>query len=201
MIFTAYPRGKAAAALAGWLTLGCISFSMMTLAGAAPKPIVREEMEELTATVESIDAAERSLVLMGSKGNRVLAVAGPEVHNFDRIKVGDRVQVGLYAGVAVAVKPAGKGAKGVEEAYASARAPAGQSPAGAVSRSVATTVKIDSIDTSFDTVTFKRHDGIVRTLAVQDPQAKQFIHQLKPGDEVEIVYTEAIAARVDVKPH
>lgn len=165
-----------------------------------PQSIVRDEMQELTATVAQIDAENRTVVLAGSGGTRVLVTAGPEVRNFNQIEVGDQVQVGFYTGLAIAVKPAGTPARGVEKAVATTRAPAGERPAGGVGTSIATTVTIDSVDTSFNTVTFKRADGITRTLAVQDPEALQFIRHLKPGDAVEITYTEAIAVRIQPAP-
>jgi hypothetical protein len=57
-------------------------------------------------------------------------------------------------------------------------------------------VTIESVDTSFDTVTFRRPDGLVRTVAIQSPEGRKFIRTLKPGDEVEITYTEAVAVEV-----
>ncbi len=76
------------------------------------------------------------------------------------------------------------------------RAKPGEKPNAAAGISVATTVQIESVDKSFNTVSFKRSDGIVRTVAVEDPDAQKFIHTLKPGDPVEIVYTEALAVSV-----
>jgi hypothetical protein len=42
-------------------------------------------------------------------------------------------------------------------------------------------------------VTFRRPDGFVRTLAVEDPNARRFIHDLRQGDKVEVTYIEALA--------
>jgi hypothetical protein len=58
-------------------------------------------------------------------------------------------------------------------------------------------VVIESVDQSFDTVTFRRPDGIVRTVAVDTPKATQFVRSLKPGDEVRVTYTEATAIAVN----
>lgn len=194
MILTMWNRNVAlASSLLCSVALAVLAPVEAAHAQQKPKPLIRDAMEEITATVESIDRGERALVLVGPQGKRVLVVAGPQVRNFDRIKVGDRLNVGFYAGIAIAVKPRGPEAAGTERVVVSKQAPAGQSPAGGVSHSVATSVKIDSVDTSFNTVTFTRQDGIVRTLAVEDPQAQDFIRRLKSGDEVEILYTEAIA--------
>jgi hypothetical protein len=54
------------------------------------------------------------------------------------------------------------------------------------------------VDTSFDTITFRRPDGIVRTAAIDGAKAREFVHGLKSGDEVQITYSEAVA--LDVRP-
>jgi hypothetical protein len=61
-----------------------------------------------------------------------------------------------------------------------------------------TTVTIDSVDKQFNTVTFQRSDGVLRTVAVETPEGQKFIKGLKKGDQVEIAYTEALA--IEVKP-
>ena len=65
-----------------------------------------------------------------------------------------------------------------------------------VGATVSTTVVIESVDTSFDTVSFKRPDGFVRTIAVESPEGKKFIRTLKKGDKVDVSYTEALAIAV-----
>jgi hypothetical protein len=61
-----------------------------------------------------------------------------------------------------------------------------------------TTVVIESVDTTANTVTFTRSDGAVRTVAVESPEGREFIKGLKKGDHVEVAYTEALA--IEVKP-
>jgi hypothetical protein len=63
---------------------------------------------------------------------------------------------------------------------------------------ISTTVVVDSVDTSFDTITFRRPDGIMRTAAIDGAKAREFVHGLKRGDEVQITYSEAVA--LDVRP-
>src|SRR4051812_7055923 len=59
----------------------------------APGKGVVTNTVRMTATVEAIDTASRTVTLKGPGGNLVPIVAGPEVKNFDQIKVGDRVLV------------------------------------------------------------------------------------------------------------
>jgi hypothetical protein len=65
---------------------------------------------------------------------------------------------------------------------------------------VATTVVIESVDRATSSVTFTGPAGMTRTVHVKDPEAQEFIAKLDQGDEVELVYTEAIAVSVEPKP-
>jgi hypothetical protein len=66
-----------------------------------------------------------------------------------------------------------------------------------VGATISTTVQIESVDTSFETVTFKRPDGFVRTIAPASPEGKKFIKTLKKGDMVDVSYTEALGISVE----
>jgi hypothetical protein len=79
-----------------------------------------------------------------------------------------------------------------------ARAQPGQRPSGVAVDTVKVRVKIESVDTSLNIVTFQRSDGILRTVAIEDATVQRFIRELHQGDEVELTYTEAVA--VDVTP-
>jgi hypothetical protein len=178
-----------------------IAFAMVAVAAVAlaadRKPLTRSESVQLKATVEAIDQPTRTLVLKGESGEQVVVVAGPEVRNLTQVKAGDTVLLTYYIGLAATVKPKGTAASGPVEGIAAERAEPGQKPAAAVGRTVVSTVKIDSVDTSFNTVTFTRADGITRTVGVEDPEARKFIRTLKPGEAVEISYSEATAVSVE----
>ena len=53
-------------------------------------------------------------------------------------------------------------------------APEGERLARAASETTATTVRIESVDTSHNTVTFRREDGMVRTLPIQTAKGRAF---------------------------
>jgi hypothetical protein len=127
----------------------------ITVSAAQGKPLTREETLDVSAVVESVDQAARTVVLVGDGGQRAAFVAGPEIKNLADVKAGDRVRL-TYK-----------------------------------------TVKIDAVDPSFNTVTFTRADGITRVVGVDDPEAQRFVRTLKPGDSVEISYSEAVAVGVE----
>ncbi|HWK52478.1 MAG TPA: hypothetical protein VNR40_21430 [Steroidobacter sp.] len=177
-------------------TIVVVSLACLPLLGLAgePKPVSQENVTKATATVQSVDHDTRSLVLRTSDGVDTLVVVGPEVRNFDQIEAGDTVTATYKEALAAEVVPKGKASEEEPRTTISkSRANPGEPPAASVTQSISTDVVIQSVDQSFDTVTFKRPDGIVRTVAISDPEATKFVQKLKPGDEVRITYTEATA--------
>jgi Cu/Ag efflux protein CusF len=182
--------------------VACASAGSDPKAAAEPKAapsMQRETLQELSATVTSVDAATRMIGLKADDGSTGNYEAGPEVKNFPQIKVGDQVVVSYYRGIAAQVKPPGTVAsKDVEALDLATTAEAGQKPGAGVGTAIKATVVIEKVDTKANTVTFKRPDGTSRTLPVQSDEGKEFIKKLKTGDAVDVVYAEAVA--VEVKP-
>lgn len=167
-------------------------------AAPPPKPVVRENLVQRTATVESIDQASRLVTLRGEDGNGFTVQVSDEVRNLDQVKEGDKVSVSFFEALAAEVRKPGEGVQGVQADVAAVRAEPGERPGAGAGVLLRTTVEIVSVDTTFNTVTFRRSDGALRTVAIETPEGRQFIRGLRPGDEVEIAYTEAFA--IEVKP-
>ena len=165
-------------------------------ASEPPAPVSREQAIDLTATVEAVDRQNRMVSLRSADGRTATVYAGPQVQNFDQINTGDQVTVTYYQAIGAAVTTPEQATQGVQEDAAVARAAKGARPAGAVAQTLTTTVEIDSVDTSMNTVTFRRPDGMTRMLAVEDPKAQAFIKELKRGDLVQVTYMEAVAVAV-----
>jgi len=167
-------------------------------AAPPPKPVVRENLVQRTATVESIDQASRLVTLRGEDGHGFTVQVSDEVRNLSQVKAGDKVTVSFFEALAAEVRTSGEGIQGVEADVAAVRAEPGQMPGGGAGVLLRTTVEIVSVDTTFNTVTFRRSDGALRTVAIETDKGRQFIRGLKPGDRVDIAYTEAFA--IEVKP-
>jgi len=169
------------------------------LAGCAskpPAPIERESLREVAATVVGVKKAERLVSLRGSDGDVVTVEVGPEVRNFDQIQVGDQVVASYYEAIGFALQQPGSASpSGV--GIAAARSRPGERPAGAIGKIAQTTVTIESVDRSSNTVTFRGADGLLRAVPVTTDEGREFARRLKPGDRVDITYTEALAIRVD----
>jgi hypothetical protein len=65
-----------------------------------------------------------------------------------------------------------------------------------VGSSVTVNVKILGINPSTNTVAFEDSDGQQHVIAVKSPNMREFIRTLKPGDHVDVTYTESVAISV-----
>lgn len=155
--------------------------------------------ESITATVSGIDKSERFVTLRGPKGNEVTIEAGPEVKNFDQLRVGDQVTATYQSAAALEILPADSGAPGVETTEGTSAAPRGAKPGMEGQQSVTVTSKLTAIDMKKHTVTLLGPDGKSRVITVRDPARQAKMSGLKVGQLVRITYVEAVAVQVTPK--
>ena len=167
----------------------------LALAQQPQQPTVVSRSAETTATVESVDRQTRSVVVRREDGSFATIQAGPQVRNFAQIKPGDRIRATYVEAVAAALAKA-DGSPPADAGVAVARAPVGARPAGAVVDGIRVRVRIDSVDTRANTVTFTGPQGNARTVAVRDAGMRRFIRTLRQGDEVDITYAEVLTIAV-----
>jgi hypothetical protein len=162
------------------------------------EPVNVERTETLSATVESIDLDKRLVGLRAGDRSTTVQVS-PEVRNLGQVKVGDQVVAEYYQGLAATFRKKGESQTvgKVDAATGTARMPESAQPGGAIGNMVTTTVVIEAVDRSANSVTFTGPAGKTRTVNVKDPQAQKFIGALKKGDEVELTYTEALAVTLE----
>ena len=194
-------RAVLAVFLTGAALAGCAPASETAGPSAAAAPAVSEATPRLsmmenirsTAKVRGIDKAARTVILQFPDGREEAVTAGNEVRNFDRIKVGDTVQIEFARLTSIVTQPRGSG-PGVTERSSMDRAAVGEMPrASAVSTTQVTEV-VDAIDLGRRTVTLRGPQGLTRTVPV--PPEVQGLETVKRGDEVVIRRTEAAAISV-----
>jgi hypothetical protein len=175
-----------------------ISFAALgllaSLACLAKEPLAVETQVEVSAKVLAIDPETR-LISMQGPGGPMSVVAGPEVRNFDQIHVGDKMVVKYRQALAAKITKS-KATPTTTETTLETAAPLGAKPSGEVIKQISTTVIIESVDRSFDTVTFKMPDGSTRVTAVASPEGKKFIRTLHRGDKVDVTFTDAVATSI-----
>ena len=163
-------------------------------AAPAGKPgVVVADVARITATVEAIDQAKRTVTLKGWQGRTVTLTVPPEAKNFDQIKVGDKVKTKYVDAVAIFVRKAND-PPNAAETQAVAVAPRGQKPLAAAINTVEVSANVEKIDYQRRLITLKGPEGNVRTLKV-DPRVKR-LNEIKVGDDIVLRRTEAVALEV-----
>lgn len=186
---------KHISALAGAI-VGLICFAAAS--GQSTEPVNVERTQTVSATVKSIDLENR-LVELTADGETTTVQVPDEVRNLEQVKPGDDIVVTYHEALAAEFKKKGESnTVGVVDAtVGTARMPKGAQPGAALGNRVTTTVIIEAVDRGTNEVTFTGPAGMMRTVEVKDPKARQFIGTLKKGDEVELTYTEALAVTVE----
>lgn len=182
----------AVAALSVTLALPVAAQTPSVMEASKPGAVAMAQTVTAHATIKAIDAGSRTLSLVGEKGHEFTAVAGPEVANFDRLKVGDRVDVKYVEALAVELHKGGGKAVARTDSAAADRNPAGSKPGGAAGRKVTVVGDVIAVDPTTRMVTVK---GPQRTVefVVKDPEQFKLIAK---GDQLEATYVEAVAVAV-----
>ncbi|CAG9270951.1 DUF1344 domain-containing protein [Paraburkholderia unamae] len=152
-------------------------------------------MHKVTATIDKIDADTRTVTLKRHDGKLVEVQLGPEVRNFDQLKVGDVVNMTYKEALTLSLKKGGGGETSMQETPSMERAASGAKPGGTVGREVKVTANVVAVNQKTKTVTLQGPEGGKMDLKVEDPEQ---LANVQVGDQVEAVYTEAFA--VSVKP-
>jgi translation elongation factor P/translation initiation factor 5A len=148
----------------------------------------------VTATITSIDLNTRELGLKGEDGKMMTLVVPRDIANLDKVKVGDTITT-TYA-VAIAAEILKPGEKPAPIKSSSMKQGGGE-VVSAVQHSAV--LKINSIDLATNSVTVTGPKGNTETLMVKRPELQEKLKTLKPGDEVQLTYTEAMAIKVEPK--
>ncbi len=120
-----------------------------------PGKVTMAEAISATASVEAVDKAKRLITLKGPQGNTFVVQAGPEVKNFDQIKVGDLVIVKYVEALTLELKPGGGQIRERIERENMASAKPGDPPAAVAGRTVTVIADVIGIDAAKQTVKLK----------------------------------------------
>jgi len=150
-----------------------------------------------SATITAIDAATRGVTLKRQDGKVVTTTLSEEVRNFDQLKVGDKVHVEYTQALALELKKGGGATPAVSAGDTVKRSDPGQKPGGQATRQVAVVADVVSVDSKKKRVSLKGPGGNVVDLAVEDPEQ---LKNIKKGDQVEALYSESLAVKVEAVP-
>ena len=159
-----------------------------------PGKAVATSTTTASAVIVAIDATNRIVTLKTASGKTVEVVAGPEVKNFDQLKVGQKVKAGYSEALSLELKKGGGKPLTITETGGAASAAAGAKPGAGGARQVTVLADVVKVDTKAHLVTLKGPGGNSVDLHVEDPEQ---LKNIKKGDQVEAVYTEAVAVTVE----
>ena len=166
---------------------------------AACQSVETERTTTLVGVIETVDPQTREVLLRGDAGAQsgklLTVVAGRGVQRLNQLKAGDRVTVRYYQALAAqAVRPGAPGSQpfaGVAIQREAAR------PGGEVTRVRSGRVTITEVDRLGGTVTFVGPGNIPRTVTAENLDTRAFILGLRVGEQVDMVYEEALAISVE----
>jgi hypothetical protein len=161
-----------------------------------PGKVAVAETVKASASVIAIDKATRKVTLKTAAGKTFEVTAGPDVKNFDQVKVGDELVVEFVQALTMEVKTGG-GLRGSTDQSQSAQAKPGERPGAAGAREVTVTADVMAVDPKAMTITVRGPNGHVVDLKVKNPD---HFKAVKVGDQIQAVYVEAMAIAVVPAP-
>ena len=154
---------------------------------------VAVQTHKVTATVTGIDAPNRKVTFVSPDDKKFTVKCGPEVANFDQIRIGDQLKVTVAEELVVYMAkdqpPATDG-----QAALVALAPQGAKPGVVMAQTTQVTAKVTAIDLKHHKATLGFPDGSTKTVAVRKDVD---LTQRKVGEEVSIRVTVAMAISVE----
>jgi hypothetical protein len=149
-----------------------------------------------SAVIEAINAETRLVTLRGTDGKVIPFTAGPDVRNFDQMKVGDKVDMFIKEDVIITVANLPNEPERTETVNV-ARAAKGEKPGAIITRRTRGVAVVDAIHYEARSATLR---GAERTVdIVAGPEAVNF-DKVKVGDRVFIESTETILIVVFTPP-
>ena len=180
--------------IAGLLATAGLVMASATIAQVPAKMVpLAADIAVLTATVDSVDAKKRIVVLKDASGNLVQMNVTKQINDLEKVKKGDIFVIEHAQAIAVGLTAAGKDAKpgvsGVRSITIAAKGSA--KPFEEITDTVYATVKISTIDAKSRIVTFTMPNGEKQKVKVD--QSVLGLEKFKVGDDVMIEFVDDTA--------
>lgn len=148
----------------------------------------------LNAEVAAIDHAKRSVTLRDAQGHQQTLDVGPNVINFNQVKVGDQVSVQMVEELAILLLDKNATAPASGGAALMAGAAEGNLPAKLVAATIEVTGTVSAVDLQAHTATLSFADGSSKVVKVRRDVP---LRQDMIGREVVFRLTKAVAVQVE----
>ncbi len=171
-------------------------FAALALSPALAQEAVKGSAEavKITGKITAVDAATRTVTVVGPKGRAVTLVAGDNVKNFSQIKVGDELVLRYAESVSVALEKSTADRSMTQSSSGPMTAPQGAMPAVGGTRTTTIVANVQSVDAATQSVVLEGPGGKYVEVKVKDPAV---FKQVKANDKVKVTYTEAMLLNVE----
>ncbi len=159
---------------------------------------IESTTSEITATVVGVDHENRVITIKGPEGNTLTTKVDDDVLNFKKVKKGDKVEIEMYQSTAVSLKKNAKKMDIVQEKTQTVlnAVTKKKKPVKVETEQVRQIADITAVNAAKGTVTLVGLTGEPVEISVKDPKNLEGVQK---GDQVEIIYTEAVAYEVTKK--
>lgn len=151
---------------------------------------------ELQGTVTALDKNTRAVTIQGATGRVMTVTAGPQIKNFNKIKVGDLVTLSYVAALGLELKKGGGRLRERIESEQSTAAKPGEKPSGSMSRTVKIIADVTEVDAGAGTITLRGPQRSV-DLVVKD---RELLKDVRVGDQIFATYEELTVLSITPTP-
>jgi hypothetical protein len=151
---------------------------------------------ELQGTVTALDKNTRAVTIQGATGRVMTVTAGPQIKNFNKIKVGDLVTLSYVAALGLELKKGGGRLRERIESEQSTAAKPGEKPSGSMSRTVTVIADVTAVDAGAGTITLRGPQRSV-DLVVKD---RELLKDVRVGDQIFATYEELTVLSITPTP-
>jgi hypothetical protein len=150
------------------------------------------EVVTITAKVEAVDQAKRTVAFKGPLGRTLVVKVGDQVKNLPQVKVGDELVVKYAEAVSLKLE---KSAGGRSETVTTtgAAAPAGAKPGGAMVQQTVIVANVERVDAAKSAVLLEGPNANYVEVKVKDPA---IMKDVKVNDKVVATFTEAVVVEI-----
>jgi hypothetical protein len=151
------------------------------------------ETAKYTASVNSVEASQRKVVLLRPDGTTIACKFGPDVVNFNQIQAGDKVKVQVARELAIFLVKNGP-LPSAGTGVLVAGSPTGSMPAGLVVETTDSTARVIGVDRSYRLLNLEYANGTTKAVKIPLPNTLKNVNK---GDDVVVRATERMV--LDVK--
>lgn len=151
------------------------------------------QLMSMTTTVDKVDLKKREVTIKTPDGSPMMMQVPENVQNLQNLKPGDKVQIDYYQSVALSLQKKTGTLPMEARTFTAKPSTTGNMPGGVMAQEIDATASVKKVDMSKSTVTIEGPEGKMDTITVKDPQLKQELSKVKPGDAINVTYTEAMA--------